>query len=77
VLTTQNAGGQTIYIFTYTKPLDRDASYTVEQSSDLASWATVSDSLVSATVDAEVRRALVPLSPGATKLFLRLKITTP
>jgi CotH kinase protein/Lamin Tail Domain/Chitobiase/beta-hexosaminidase C-terminal domain len=77
VLTTQTAGGQTDYLFTYTKPRDRNATYTVEKSGDLTTWTSVPDSVVSTTIDAEVRRAVVPISPGMTTLFLRLKITTP
>jgi hypothetical protein len=77
VLTTQTAGGQTDYLFTYTKPLDRNATYTVEKSGDLTTWTSVPDSVVSTTIDAQVRRAVVPISPGMTTLFLRLKITTP
>jgi hypothetical protein len=77
VLTTEITGGQTNYIFTYTKPLDRNATYTVEKSGDLATWTLVPDSLVSATIDAEIRRAVVPVLPGMTELFLHLKITTP
>jgi hypothetical protein len=76
VLTIQTIGNQTNYIFTYTKPLDRIATYTVEQSTDLATWTTAPDQFVSSTADAETRRAVVPVPPGSNKLFLRLKITT-
>lgn len=77
VVTTQTVGGQTNYLFTYTKPLDRSATYVVEQSSDLSSWTVVSDSLVSSTLDSETRRATISVPAGTPKLFLHLRITTP
>ena len=76
VLTTEIEGVPTSSIFTYTKPLDRNATYAVEKSGNLIDWTFVPDSLVSATIDAEVRRAVIPIPPGMTELFLRLKITT-
>ncbi len=80
VLTTETVGGQTNYIFTYTKPLDRNASYAVQKSGGaggLLNWTFVPDNFVSATSDTETRRAVVPVLPGMTDLFLRLEITTP
>ncbi|HET6406457.1 MAG TPA: CotH kinase family protein, partial [Chthoniobacteraceae bacterium] len=77
VLTTEIVDGQTNYIFTYAKPLDRNATYSVEKSGDLTSWMFVPDSFVSGTIDIEVRRAVVPVPPGMTELFLHLRITTP
>ncbi len=74
VVTTQNTGGTTSYVFTFTKPLNRNASYTVEKSSNLVDWSPVSDEFVSSTLEAEVRRAIVPVPAGATELFLRLRI---
>jgi hypothetical protein len=75
VVTTEVVAGQTTYIFKFTKPLDRTATYTVEQSSDLQNWTPVADELVSSTADSEIRQASVPVPSEATKLFLRLKIT--
>jgi hypothetical protein len=76
VVTSETAGGQTSYVFTYTKPLDRSATYTVQKSSDLINWTAVPDQLVSSTINSETRRAVVPVPAGATDLFLRLRITT-
>ena len=80
VLTTEVVGGQRNYIFTYTKPLDRNASYMVQKSGGsggLFDWTLIPDSFVSATTDTETRRAVVPVTPEMADLFLRLKITTP
>jgi hypothetical protein len=76
VVTTENVGGQINYIFTYSKPLDRNATYAVEQSTDLVNWSPAPDQLVSSTIDSEIRRAIVPVPAGATELFLRLRIAT-
>jgi hypothetical protein len=77
VITSETVGGQTSYVFTYTKPLDRTATYTVQNSSDLTNWIAAPDQLVSSTINSETRRAVVPVPAGTTGLFLRLRIDTP
>jgi hypothetical protein len=47
----------------------------VEKSVDLAGWTPVSDSLFTATMDSEIRQAIVPGTLNAPQLFLRLRIT--
>jgi hypothetical protein len=61
---------------TYTKLLDIPVSYSVEQSSDLSNWTTVSttDETVSTTGNAAVVKSKVDMT-GLSPLFLRLRTT--
>ena len=66
--------------FTYAKLIapSTDINYTVEQSSDLASWtvATTQDEVVSTLGDLEIVKAKIDIS-ALTKLFVRLRVTRP
>lgn len=51
----------------------------VEWTTNFSGWSTanVTDSLLSENATHETRRATVPIAPGETKKFLRLRVTTP
>jgi hypothetical protein len=71
----QLAGRGTNYLFTFTKPLERpSATYLVETSSDLVTWLSAPDTLVSNTETSELRRATIEVPPDTPQLFLRLRM---
>jgi hypothetical protein len=67
---------ETDWIFTYTRPSARgDIAYTVEASTDLATWDSTNVTLTRiATGETETWRATVPTSAG-NNLFFRLRVT--
>jgi hypothetical protein len=70
-----NAGGGTReYVFTYHKPLDRPgAAYAIQQSPDLATWTTVADTVIGATLENEIRQGRVTVGSETPQLFFRLR----
>jgi hypothetical protein len=70
-----NAGGGTReYVFTYQKPLDRPgAAYAIQQSPDLATWTTVADTVIGATLENEIRQGRVTVGSETPQLFFRLR----
>lgn len=64
--------------YTYTRPANRtDVTYTIESSTDLATWTTVTDGhqRIATGSDTETWRATVPIS--GTRVFVRLRVDKP
>ena len=69
-------GGTVDFQFTYTRPLNvPGATFTVQRSANMTAWTTVPDNQISATAVAETRRAVVTLTAGERRLYLRLNVT--
>ncbi|MHA3770723.1 lamin tail domain-containing protein [Verrucomicrobiota bacterium sgz303538] len=71
----QLISGADSWSLTFTKPNDRpDATYQVQQSTDLVNWQNVPDQLISTGIDSEVRRAAVGYDAATPTLFFRLQV---